>query len=125
MNNKLKALFGLIAFVVLIIVAYFSYNSLTQKYKPDNEIRIPQNQQASETKDSISLNRNSEQNNQTAKSSLDKQNSPADSSSQKQDQRIKVHKQILTTQKILLNLSQKENIIRREIIIIFPTKRVK
>lgn len=35
MHNKIKTLIGLLVFVIFIAGAYFAYNSLSNKIKPD------------------------------------------------------------------------------------------
>lgn len=45
MNNKTKTILGIVAFAVLIVAAYFAYNNLSEKYKP--EIELQRNDQSS------------------------------------------------------------------------------
>lgn len=42
MNNRIKTILGLLAFVVLIGIAYFAYNNLSGLYKPDDTAQLPQ-----------------------------------------------------------------------------------
>lgn len=49
MNNRLKTLIGILAFVVIIVAAYLGYNYLTQKYKPENKIELKK--EAAQTSD--------------------------------------------------------------------------
>lgn len=48
MNNKIKTLIGLLAFVILIAGAYFAYNKLSNKIKPDTVAEQSANTKANE-----------------------------------------------------------------------------
>lgn len=93
MNNKIKTLLGILAFVILIGGAYFAYNTLSDKYKPSNELGLtngnkeaPQSQKEQTSQETQSSQE--EQSSQETQNSQ-KEQSSQETNTQEQDDRIK------------------------------------
>lgn len=58
MSNKVKAILGILAFVVLIGGAYLAYNSLSEKYKPKTNLQLQSSDNSSGSQSGVSGNTN-------------------------------------------------------------------
>jgi len=54
MNNKIKTIFGIAAFVIFIVIAVMIYNSLLEKYRPENKIDSRRSSSPAETLETAS-----------------------------------------------------------------------
>lgn len=66
MNNKVKTILGILAFVVLIGGAYLAYNSLSEKYKPNTELQLSEQSNNTQAAQSTGQVSGSEQTQSTA-----------------------------------------------------------